>query len=137
MNALIPFAYNGLSTSEALFADGPFAAARRFRMTRKGWGEFFGAENAETYVGMLRQRHPELPEGRYITVIYLHGAKKYHTLTLDCIEAHAYAVWSELPFAKQYLLMFPDFLEAVASGRLKLPDKTIAEIAAMPPRIKG
>lgn len=136
MNALVPFAYHGLQTTEALFIQGPFAPARRFRMTRKGWGEFFGAQNPQTYIDILKFRHAELPDGVTFTVKATDG-KEYSTFTLDCIEAHAYAVWSELPNAKQYLLIFPQFLEAVAAGRLQLPDRSIAEIAAIPARTRG
>ena len=136
MNALVPFQYHGLHTTEAIFATGPFAAVRRFRMTRKGWGEFFGAEYPQKYMDNLKARHPELHNGIPLTVRGMTG-QEYVTLTLDCIEAKDYAVWSDLPRARQYLLIFHELLEAAVQNRIKLPDKSIAEIAAIPPHTRG
>ncbi|OQB75109.1 MAG: Transposase [Deltaproteobacteria bacterium ADurb.Bin135] len=68
MNNLIPFKYQGLATTEAVISLGPLPLLKRFRMTRKGWGEFFGAKNPQAYMDILKHRFPDLPDGIPVTV---------------------------------------------------------------------
>lgn len=117
MNSLIPFNYEGFRTNEAFFGAGIRDAIKRFRCTRRGIGEFFGAQNPHQYISNLAERHPELPAGVVLTVSTTDG-KMYETLTYDIWGVYAFAVESDLPGAKTFLRKFPDFILALTSGQI-------------------
>jgi len=126
---LVPFNYLGFQTGEAIWNDNT-DQLRRLRFTRKGWGELFGAKNPQTYLDILKHRHPELPEGIPFTVKGMTG-QEYITFTLDIYDGFQYAAHSDLPRARGFVKGFPDFLTAVLKGQVVPPPADLATLAYM------
>jgi hypothetical protein len=123
-NFLIPFdAQVGLrpmQTTEAIWNLSSTDALDRFRMTRRGWGEWIGAKRPQAYIDILKHRYPLLPEGTTFAVKAVDG-KERTVFTLSVIEFFRYACKSDLPKAKHFVYHFPDFLLALQKGGIKPP----------------
>jgi transposase-like protein len=143
ISQLVPFQFKNFVFPETLNDLTVKEVIHRHRFTRKAIGVAWDAKFPQQYIDKLIERHPDIGEGMQVTVtcesFTVKGVtgQEYFVKTHDTLEIYQMAIYSELPRAKEFLKVFPEFLCAVCSGLAKTLPPDIYQIAQIPDYTHG
>ena len=138
ISQLVPFQFKNFIFPETLNDLTVKEVIHRHRFTRKAIGVAWDAKFPQQYIDKLIERHPDIGEGMQVTVtcepFTVKGVtgQEYFVKTHDAFDIYQMSICSDLPRAKEFLKVFPEFLCAVCSGLAKPLPPDIYQVAQLP-----